>query len=178
LNRTLKGDLPSTKEGSNHQEGTHASSDAPTRPNKKKRNKDKAPVFVSDDPNNPMEQAHAIWEWHNQMAASIGGSCQTTPLPAGWQAAQDPASGKTYYFHRASGERSWEMPKQQTTEARQGEDTKTQEMKKLFWKAGNLQWMQHLARPTTTTLAARVEQWDKPAKLMLITPIYGGQCEL
>ena len=32
-------------------------------------------------------------------------------LPPGWEMAPDPSTGKPYYFHRASGERSWEKPK-------------------------------------------------------------------
>lgn len=33
-------------------------------------------------------------------------------LPAGWESASDPASGKTYYFNRASGQTSWTPPPQ------------------------------------------------------------------
>jgi hypothetical protein len=160
LNGTLKGDPPSTtEEDGNHQEDSNASSDAPTRPKKKKRKKDKAPVFVSD-PNNPMEQAQAIWERRNHMAAGVGGSSQTTPLPEGWQAAQDPASGKTYYFHRASGERSWEIPKQQA-EASQGEDTKTQEKEEALldgWKSA----VDAKSGKTYYYSTSGETRWDKP----------------
>lgn len=31
-------------------------------------------------------------------------------LPAGWEQAADPASGKQYYFNRATGQTSWEPP--------------------------------------------------------------------
>eukprot|EP00913_Durusdinium_trenchii_P012258 g11510.t1 len=31
-------------------------------------------------------------------------------LPPGWESAQDPASGKTYYFNRATNETSWTPP--------------------------------------------------------------------
>jgi len=31
-------------------------------------------------------------------------------LPAGWETAADPSSGKTYYFNRATGETKWEPP--------------------------------------------------------------------
>jgi hypothetical protein len=52
-----------------------------------------------------MEQVQAIIQQRNQKL--MGGS----PLPEGWEAATDPSTGKVYYFHRASGERSWEKPK-------------------------------------------------------------------
>merc|ERR1719378_71107 len=31
-------------------------------------------------------------------------------LPAGWEAANDPASGKQYYFNRSTGETKWDHP--------------------------------------------------------------------
>merc|ERR1712232_684718 len=31
-------------------------------------------------------------------------------LPAGWEAANDPSSGKQYYFNRATGETKWDHP--------------------------------------------------------------------
>jgi len=31
-------------------------------------------------------------------------------LPAGWELAKDPASGKTYYFNRAQNLTSWTVP--------------------------------------------------------------------
>merc|ERR1711972_467250 len=31
-------------------------------------------------------------------------------LPAGWEQAQDPGSGKTYFFNRASGQTTWDRP--------------------------------------------------------------------
>jgi hypothetical protein len=65
----------------------------------------KGPVIVHD-PNNPMEQVQAIIQQRNQKL--MGGSL----LPEGWEAATDPSSmGRVYYFHRASGERSWDKPK-------------------------------------------------------------------
>jgi hypothetical protein len=80
---------------------------------KKKRKRKKGPTFVHD-PNNPMEQMQAILQKRNQalMAASDNN------LPSGWEAAKDPSTGKSYYFHRASRERSWEKPKvsSETTE--------------------------------------------------------------
>jgi len=38
------------------------------------------------------------------VAAAPGG------LPAGWESANDPSSGKPYYFNRATGETKWEIP--------------------------------------------------------------------
>ena len=73
---------------------------------KKKRKRAKGPTFVHD-PNNPMEQMQAILQQRNQ---KIRGIPSENSLPVGWEAATDPSTGKTYYFHRASGHRSWEKP--------------------------------------------------------------------
>jgi len=35
---------------------------------------------------------------------------QASDLPSGWESAKDPSSGKTYYFCRATAERTWEKP--------------------------------------------------------------------
>merc|ERR1712205_209738 len=37
-------------------------------------------------------------------------SASTSSLPAGWESAQDPSSGKMYYFNRSSGETKWDPP--------------------------------------------------------------------
>jgi hypothetical protein len=80
---------------------------------RKKNNNDNGPVIVHN-PNNPMEQMQAILERRNQQ---LTGMLPTTTdddssvLPSGWGAAKDPSTGKTYYFHRATGDRSWEKPK-------------------------------------------------------------------
>ena len=78
-----------------------------TKKPKKKRKKDKGakgPTFVHD-PNNPMEQMQAILQQRNQKLLADNNS-----LPSGWEAAKDPSTGNTYYFHRTSGQRSWEKP--------------------------------------------------------------------
>jgi hypothetical protein len=31
-------------------------------------------------------------------------------LPAGWESALDPTYQRTYYFNRATGERTWTLP--------------------------------------------------------------------
>jgi WW domain len=40
----------------------------------------------------------------------------TNPLPTGWKTATDPASGKEYYYHAATGQTSWEFPLQAKSE--------------------------------------------------------------
>ena len=64
------------------------------RPKKKKRTK--GPTIVQN-PSHPLEQ----------VAAAL--HRQSIPLPPGWEAAK--SDDRTYYFHRASGKRSWEPPK-------------------------------------------------------------------
>jgi hypothetical protein len=79
------------------------------KPKKKKRKKNTGPVMLHD-PNNPLEQVQAILlERRNKM---IGGMMGFTDLPSGWETSHDPVSHKPYYFNRATGERSWEKPKQ------------------------------------------------------------------
>lgn len=79
------------------------SGDEPTsdRPKKKKRKKE-SPVILSD-PTNPREQVMVGLTARMQQ--------QTTgDLPPDWESAVDPTSKKTYYFHRTSGQRTWEKP--------------------------------------------------------------------
>ncbi len=83
------------------------SEDAGPSKKKKKRKKNKGPTFVHD-PKNPMEQMQAILQQRNQR---MGTADDNALLPNGWEAAKDPSTGNTYYFHRASGQRSWEKPK-------------------------------------------------------------------
>ncbi|KAG7347521.1 WW domain containing protein [Nitzschia inconspicua] len=68
-------------------------------------------MFVSD-PNNPMEQAQAIWQKRNQALLTTTMATPTTgsDLPPGWESAHDPSSGRLYYFHRSTGQRSWDKP--------------------------------------------------------------------
>ena len=84
---------------------------------KKKRktnNTDNGPVIVHN-PNNPMEQMQAILERRNRQLTGMLPTTTTddnnSVLPSGWEAAKDPSTDKTYYFHRATGDRSWEIPK-------------------------------------------------------------------
>merc|ERR1712039_1123710 len=36
--------------------------------------------------------------------------CGATPLPPGWESTTDPASGKPYFFNRATNETRWDPP--------------------------------------------------------------------
>ncbi|CAJ1966851.1 unnamed protein product [Cylindrotheca closterium] len=73
-------------------------------PKKKKRKKNRGPTIVSD-PNNPMEQVHAILQQRRQAASGL-----IADLPPGWAASIDPSSKKPYYYNQATGERSWTKP--------------------------------------------------------------------
>lgn len=46
---------------------------------------------------------------HNSGRA-VGAAAPPSALPAGWEQAPDPASGRTYYFNRATGQSSWTPP--------------------------------------------------------------------
>lgn len=70
------------------------------KPKKTKKEKPAAPVILSD-PTNPREQV---------MATLAARQNPSSGLPPDWSSAIDPTSNKTYYFHRTSGERSWEKP--------------------------------------------------------------------
>jgi hypothetical protein len=87
-----------------HQEGVTTKTEdlISTKPKKKKRKQDQSPVFVSD-PNNPIEEVQAIWQRRSQ-AISIA-TKNHLDLLDGWESANDPTTGKTYYSHRATGQR-------------------------------------------------------------------------
>ena len=74
------------------------------RPRKKR--KAAAAVTVVHDPMHPLEQVSAALQQKHQQAASNA----ATALPPGWHVAQDAASGKTYFYHATTGQRSWEKP--------------------------------------------------------------------
>lgn len=92
--------------------GAEAIEKKTSKKSKKKRKKANGPTFVND-PNNPMEQMHAILEKRNQ---KISRGPRDENLPSGWEAAIDPSSGKTYYFNRGNGKRSWDKPKPSSDE--------------------------------------------------------------
>ena len=91
-----------------------------SKPKKKKRKKNTGPIIIND-PNNPMEQVAAALQKRNQM---LGLNVDPT-LPMGWETARDPFSGKTYFFRRDTGERSWEKPKETETNSDSEEKTET-----------------------------------------------------
>lgn len=93
-----------------------------SKPKKKKRKKQAGPVIL-EDPNNPMEQVARLLQKRNQALAGGG----DPSLPAGWEATLDPTSGKTYYFCRATGERSWERPTVLPTAAKTSSDKKDED---------------------------------------------------
>ena len=86
---------------------------------KKKKQRIKGPTFVHD-PKNPMEQMQAILQQRNQ---KLMGITADNSLPSGWEAAKDPSTGNTYYFHRASGQRSWKKPKESSESTKGHGDT-------------------------------------------------------
>jgi hypothetical protein len=99
----------------NNQEGVTTKTDKvilSTKPKNKKRKKDQAPpVFVSD-PNNPMEQVQAIlWQRRSQVLSMTTTKTTTTTTTTTTNClGMDPTTGKVYYFHRATGQQSWEKP--------------------------------------------------------------------
>jgi hypothetical protein len=62
---------------------------------RKKKSKRAAAPIIRDDPNNPFEQ----------VAAALHRKLQSD-----WKTANDPATGKTYYYNISTGERSWNPP--------------------------------------------------------------------
>ncbi|CAB9498031.1 WW domain [Seminavis robusta] len=89
-----------------HNRSTEGGDDEQVKAKKKKKRKKAAPVIV-DDPNNPLEQVQAAIRKRNERL----GISNDDGLPDGWEAAPDPSTGKVYYFHRQSGTRQWEKPK-------------------------------------------------------------------
>jgi YHS domain-containing protein len=100
--KELRGELKVDRKPAKSEETT---GDESAKPKKKKRKKNQGPTIISD-PNNPMEQVLALIQKRKQ---GLTGNIDQS-LPVGWEKAQDPASGKQYYFCRATGERSWTKP--------------------------------------------------------------------
>ena len=91
------------KRSNNNVDDSKEKDEKSNHPKKKKKRKKNAGPIIVEDPNNPLEQVSRIIQQRNQ-------ALDQTPLPAGWEAAVDPTSRKTYYFQRATGKRSWEKP--------------------------------------------------------------------
>jgi hypothetical protein len=131
--KKLRGEeLPEQKSETSHPvEGTEDSGTI-EKPKKKKRKKNAGPVIVND-PNNPLEQVAAAIQKRNQQLLGIG----DPTLPPGWEVAKDPFSGKTYYFNRPSGERSWEKPQKTppTSSDNKNEKDDTSESLPTGWQA-------------------------------------------
>ena len=104
--------------------GTKDNKNTASKKPKKKRKRIKGPIFVHD-PNNPMEQMQAIIKQRNQ---KLMGMTSDNSLPSGWETAKDPSTGNNYYFHRASGQRSWEKPKA-VSENKKGHEDKSEDDK-------------------------------------------------
>lgn len=153
--KQLRGELPEENEtGESRGKKREGGDDTPEangenqKPKKKHRKKKAGPVIVSD-PTNPLEQVAAVLEKRNQMA-SAGGA-----LPAGWEATQD-GTGKTYYFNRSTGERSWTKPV--LPEENVAQDTDKDEPLPEGWsvavdKASGKSYFYHANGQT---------RWDKP----------------
>jgi hypothetical protein len=91
---------------------------------KKKRKKvghksdaDAVSITIVDTPDHPLQQLAAAIQRHHQhqMAGHAPPWAPSQPpptpaLPDGWEAAADPSSGNTYYYHRATGRRQWDAP--------------------------------------------------------------------
>jgi hypothetical protein len=74
-------------------------------------------ITIVDTPDHPLQQLAAAIQRHHQhqMAGHAPPWAPQQPpatpaLPDGWEAAADPSSGNTYYYHRATGRRQWDAP--------------------------------------------------------------------
>jgi len=93
--------VAATQEDTKVEKTTHSSSsDEPKKKKKKKKKSTPAAPVMVHDPHNPREQVAAALQKRLLQQQSQGG----------WEEAVDATTGKTYYYHRASGERSWERP--------------------------------------------------------------------
>lgn len=106
---------------------------------KKKKRKKNAPPVIIEDPNNPLEQVQAAIRKRNER---LGLVTSNSDLPPGWEMAPDPSTGKSYYFHRASGERSWEKPKTPDNDLPDGWDVASDPSGKQYYyhTSGETRW--------------------------------------
>jgi hypothetical protein len=87
----------------------------------------------------------------------LAGNADPT-LPSGWETARDPFSGKTYYYCRATEERSWVKPKQPETETNGDKDEETETLPE-GWKSAK-------DKTTDKTYYYHTNgetRWDKPS---------------
>lgn len=113
----------------------------PVERKKKKRKKAKEGPVIVDTPNNPLQQVAALLQQRQQQQnASLDG------LPAGWEAATDKATNKTYYYNRTTGKRTWEKPANDALPSGWSAATDPSSGKEYFYHAatGETKW----ERPT------------------------------
>jgi hypothetical protein len=95
-----------TTDGDNKDADNNDTSRSSSKKTKKKRKKEEsaaaAPVMVRD-PTHPLEQVAAAVQRQKMMK-------QQQPDGAGWETAIDPTSQRPYYFHRPTGQRTWDRP--------------------------------------------------------------------
>lgn len=97
---------------------------------KKKEKKTKESVEIVRDANHPLEQVKALLH-------SAATTKQDDTLPKGWESALDASSKRTYYFHRATGERRWERP---SAEWQPAKDPSTGKTYYYHTKTGETSW--------------------------------------
>lgn len=122
---------------------------------KKKKRKREGPTIV-DDASNPLEQIAAALQRRQGIATIIG------QQPTEWETAKDPTSGKTYYYRRDTGERSWEVPAEVVAAAAAKQQQKQQNDLPLGWsetRDPNSGKMYYYHSQTGET------RWDRPTNI-------------
>ena len=64
---------------------------------------------------------------HASTSSNSNTTNDSSSLPHGWERAKDPTTHQTYYFHRGTGERSWNCPSSQTSLPEGWKETMTQD---------------------------------------------------
>jgi WW domain len=114
-----------------------------------------APVVIVRDPTHPLEQVAAAvqrqrqqQQQQQQQMATSSSSMSSMSLPDGWETAIDPTSQKPYYFHRATGQRSWDRPSKNHNSSSSSSSTTT-----TTGVFGNAVVVADVVATTTTTTA-------------------------